>query len=58
MTDRIDDVLVATGKRHTVRKFADAPVPEEDLVRILSAARNARADGEGSRVSEYDIGGA
>jgi len=45
MPDRISDVFEAIAKRRTVRSFTEAPVPEEDLMRILDAARMAPSSG-------------
>jgi nitroreductase len=45
MPDRIRDVFEAIAKRRTVRKFTDTPVPEEDLMKILDAARMAPSSG-------------
>ncbi len=45
MLDRIRDVFEVVAKRRTVRRFADTPVPEEDLKRILDAARMAPSSG-------------
>ena len=45
MRDRICDVFEVIAKRRTVRKFTDTPVPEEDLMKILDAARMAPSSG-------------
>jgi nitroreductase len=45
MPDRISDMFEVIAKRRTVRKFTDVPVPEEDLLKILDAARMAPSAG-------------
>ena len=45
MPDRISDVFEVIAKRRTVRRFSDTPIPEEDLMRILDAARMAPSSG-------------
>ncbi len=44
MIDRISDVFGVIAKRCTVRRFTDPPVPEEDLMKILRAARRREPD--------------
>lgn len=45
MPERIIDVFETIAKRRTVRKFTDTPVPLEDLMKILDAARMAPSSG-------------
>jgi len=45
MTDRISNVFEVIESRRTVRSYLPDPVPEEDLLRILDAARRAPSSG-------------
>ena len=45
MTDRNSDVFDVIARQRTVRRFTNAPMPEEDLMKILDAARMAPSSG-------------